>query len=253
MKGILGKYMKKIIINADDFGHSKDVNLAISSAFRLGLISSSTLIANMAGFDDAINIIYKNDLNGKVGIHFNLSEGKPLSKNILRCSRIVDKWGNLDFQRNSILMLTKEEKKAIFDELEMQLLKLIRCGITPTHIDSHHHIHTEWSIGSQVVKLAHKYNIYSIRLSRNTGVGISLEKKIYKFIFNKRLCFHGFRITDYFGDYRDLMSKKMNKNVELMVHPLIVKNELVDLDRTNLKNVIEKILSLYNDHSLSSY
>lgn len=105
------KYIKKLIINADDFGFSKDVNLATSSAFKLGLITSTSLMANMDGFDDALDILEKNGLYGKVVIHFNLSEGKPLSKNILRCSRIIDQWGNLEFHRNSILILTKEEKK----------------------------------------------------------------------------------------------------------------------------------------------
>lgn len=245
--------MKKIIINADDFGLSKDVNQAISSAFKLGLISSSSIITNMDGFDDALGIIYKNGLNGKVGIHLNLSEGKPLSKKILICPRIVDHRGNLDFQRNSNFILTKEEREAIFEELEFQLLKLIKSGIHPTHIDSHHHIHTEWSIGSQVIKLARKHNIQSIRLSRNSGTGINIIKKIYKFIFNTRLRFHGFWTTDYFGDFSDLMNKKLSQNLELMVHPLLEKNEIVDLDGTNLVDVIEKILSLYNSHKISSY
>lgn len=134
----------------------------------------------------------------------------------------------------------------------MQLLKLIDCGITPTLIDSHNHIHRELSVGSQIIKIARKYNIQSIRLSRNTGVGISLIKKLYKFLFNLRLVLHGSKIIDYFGDYKDLMNKKLTQNVELMVHPPLDENIIVDLDESNLEDVIE-ILILYTDYSLSSY
>lgn len=120
---------------------------------------------------------------------------------------------------------------------------MIKSGIVPSHIDSHHHVHTEWSIGSLVIKIAKKYNIHSIRLSRNTGVGITFEKKIYKYLYNTRLKLYGFRVTDYFDDYVDLMQKKLTSDVELMVHPLLKDDVLVDLDGTKLELVIEKILN----------
>ncbi|MCB6144124.1 ChbG/HpnK family deacetylase, partial [Lachnospira pectinoschiza] len=46
--------MKKIIINADDFGYSSGVNQGIIKAFREGVLSSTTLMANMPGCDEAI-------------------------------------------------------------------------------------------------------------------------------------------------------------------------------------------------------
>ena len=45
-----------LIINADDFGKCHAVNVAIRDAFRQGLISSTTLMANMDGFDEAVDM-----------------------------------------------------------------------------------------------------------------------------------------------------------------------------------------------------
>ncbi len=45
---------KIIIVNSDDFGISDSVNTAIVSAFERGCISSTTLMASMPGFQDAV-------------------------------------------------------------------------------------------------------------------------------------------------------------------------------------------------------
>lgn len=49
--------MAKIIVNADDFGYSNEINKAIEMSFKLELITTVTLIPNMNGFDDAVEIV----------------------------------------------------------------------------------------------------------------------------------------------------------------------------------------------------
>ena len=57
----------KIIINADDFGYNATVNRAIIKSFQRGLISSSSLMANMPGFEDAIGLVreHRNEDDGR--------------------------------------------------------------------------------------------------------------------------------------------------------------------------------------------
>jgi len=74
---------KKIFINADDFGLDYLTNARISYCLLNKLISSTTLIVNMPGFNDAVKRIHKHNLSGKIGIHFNLTEGRPLSKEMI--------------------------------------------------------------------------------------------------------------------------------------------------------------------------
>lgn len=159
----------KLIINADDFGVSEDINNAILQSFQEGLISSTTIMTNMPGFQQACEIISSQNLCGKVGIHLNLTEGYPITREMSLCKRFCDYSGRFKSQRNTLFWLNKEENRIVYNEIQAQLNRLFERNITPTHIDSHHHYHTEWAIGKQVQKLAHKNNVGAIRLSRNCG------------------------------------------------------------------------------------
>src|SRR5690606_39821684 len=74
----------RVIINADDFGLSSEENHTIISAFEQNLISSATLMANMPGFVEACELTRQHRLQGKIGLHFNLTYGRPLSQPIQR-------------------------------------------------------------------------------------------------------------------------------------------------------------------------
>jgi predicted glycoside hydrolase/deacetylase ChbG (UPF0249 family) len=243
----------RIIINADDFGLSIENNKSIMEAYKRGIISSSTLLANMEGFTDAVNLINTYKLHGQIGIHLNLSEGKPLTDKIKRIKTFTDNNGNFSFKRNTRIFLSKEEKRAVFDEFEEQLMTLIRCKIHPTHIDSHHHVHTEWDIGKIVILLAEKYNIPSIRLTRNTWNKMTLIKKIYKALYNYRLSRNNLKLVDYFGDSDDLLQGDYKGDLELMVHPLFRDGALVDLNGSSLDTSVKKVLEKYRKHKITRY
>lgn len=68
--------MKKIIINADDFGLTKENNEAIKEGFKTGVITATSLIANTDGFDNAVNDILPLIPDIDVGFHFNIVEGE---------------------------------------------------------------------------------------------------------------------------------------------------------------------------------
>ena len=67
-----------VIVNADDFGQSVNVNRAIIDCFQKGLISSTTIMANMPAFDDAVDLAIENGFHQTVGVHLNLTDGEPL-------------------------------------------------------------------------------------------------------------------------------------------------------------------------------
>ncbi len=67
-----------LIVNADDFGQSAVVNRAILDCFQKGLISSTTIMANMPGFDEAVELALAKGLQQNIGVHLNLTDGEPL-------------------------------------------------------------------------------------------------------------------------------------------------------------------------------
>ena len=66
-----------IIINADDFGLNKSCSQAIALAFSEELVTDTTIMANGEYFDDAVKLAEKHGFFDKIGIHLNITEGKP--------------------------------------------------------------------------------------------------------------------------------------------------------------------------------
>jgi chitin disaccharide deacetylase len=80
-----------LIVNADDFGYSVPVNNAILRSFERSLVNSTSLMANMPGFGHAVDLIRGHAvLEGKVGLHLNLTEGFPLSSSLRGLSFFCD-------------------------------------------------------------------------------------------------------------------------------------------------------------------
>src|SRR5580698_5011889 len=149
----------KIIINADDFGYSTTVNEAVLRSFQRHLVTSTSLMANMPGFEDAVRLVRENNiLQDRVGIHLNLTEGCSLSEDIRGFSKFCQPSGAFQYRRQgSLFFLNEPEQKAIYTEIKAQLDRLITAGIRPSHLDSHHHVHTEWAIGKLVIRLGKEY------------------------------------------------------------------------------------------------
>ena len=69
--------MKKVIVNADDFGLTQSVNRGIVRAYMDGVVTSTTLMVNMPDTLHAIMLAQKYNLND-IGIHLNLTKGETI-------------------------------------------------------------------------------------------------------------------------------------------------------------------------------
>jgi chitin disaccharide deacetylase len=139
--------MTKLIINADDFGYSKGVNLGIIEAFQNGVVTSTTLMANMPGAEHAAGLAKKNPDLG-VGIHFVLTCGSPVSNKV---ASLVNNRGEFNRIAEIDELGAPEEIEL---ELRSQFEKFLSFGIKPTHIDSHHHVHSLKHVYPAVEKIA---------------------------------------------------------------------------------------------------
>jgi len=236
-----------IVINADDLGKSTDVNQAIVASLERGFVTSATIMANMPGFADACAVIDAHELGDCVGVHLNLTEGPPLSSPIRRCARLCSPEGQLRRQSRAFWRLSSDETAAIEAELEAQVDAVIASGIRPSHVDSHHHVHTQWPVATIVMRVARRHGIPAIRLNRNCGPGIGVAKRAYKSILNARFARAGLAATRFFGSAQDVMSlAAFSGPVEIMVHPsLDAEGRLVDL--TDGSRPLEDVLSQWRE------
>src|SRR5215475_4114603 len=80
--------VRRLIVNADDFGLTRGVNRAIVEARTHGIVTSTTLMANSAAFDQAIGFA-KSDDSWSVGCHVVLLDGRPLCESS-RISSLIE-------------------------------------------------------------------------------------------------------------------------------------------------------------------
>jgi len=126
---------RQVIINADDFGLSPAVNRGIIEAFKAGGITSTSLMVNMPGFDDAVQLAHSYpDLS--VGLHFNLTYGRPVSDPASVPSLVKE-----DGAFHGEAIARTWDSRDVSRELTAQWNRFVKTGLHPTHLDSHHLLH----------------------------------------------------------------------------------------------------------------
>ena len=114
--------MKYLVVNADDFGASAGVNRGIVEAHRRGIVTSASLMVEMPGSEEAARLARECPALS-VGLHVRLGDGgrKPAAD--------------------------RSDPVACRQSVEAQLIRFSELmGRMPTHLDSHHHVHTDPSL-----------------------------------------------------------------------------------------------------------
>jgi predicted glycoside hydrolase/deacetylase ChbG (UPF0249 family) len=166
--------MKRLIVNADDFGISAGINRGILECVEKGIVRSASLMANMPAAVEAASLALKTPSLG-VGIHLNLTCGKPLSTIGSVRSLVSDEGGFFPLSRlMRRLVFGRIALNEAEREFRAQIERAREMGIRPTHLDSHQHLHFYPSLGKMVRKLAEEFRIPWVR-----GSSSSLLKGIY--------------------------------------------------------------------------
>ena len=148
--------VKRVIINADDFGMCEGNTLGTISAHKNGILTSATCMMNMPYASLALEEAKKYPDFG-VGIHLTLTVGRPL---VDGAKSFTDENGNFRKKSTYPDRQPHADHEELYTEWKAQIEKFIRiAGKKPTHIDSHHHVHMlPWHI--EVSKrLAKEYDI----------------------------------------------------------------------------------------------
>ena len=162
--------MKRILVNADDFGRHELINRAVGRAFDTGCLRSATLMAGGIAFDDAVALAKKIPGLG-VGIHFTLANGNPVLPT-QEIPTLVTEDGTFHGDYVKFLKRYISGKISLDEvrtELAAQLEKIQRAGLTLTHVDSHQHLHHVPGIVEIVLELAASAGINAMRVA-NTKI-----------------------------------------------------------------------------------
>jgi hopanoid biosynthesis associated protein HpnK len=157
--------MRRLIVNADDFGLHTGMNAGIVHCHREGIVTSTSLCANGAAFDDAVRRL--RDTPGlDVGIHLTVVGGeKPLVADLptlAPAGRLPHTFARL-FRSLAFGRVRREEIAA---EMAAQVQRAMDNGVRVTHLDSHQHVHLHPAILPLVIDVAHRFGIRSLRAAR---------------------------------------------------------------------------------------
>lgn len=214
----------QVIINADDFGINAKENRVILAALRQGVVSSTTLMANMPGLAEACDLVRSEGLQGRVGLHLNLSHGRPLTGALAGERLFCNAQGEFDPHLSHYhLRLPQATRRALDEELEAQWQKCLDHGVHPSHLDSHQHMHNIWPIGVQVAHFAARKGV-PMRLARNLGGNIGWVKRLYKTLLNRRLRALAGASADYVCTPADLLDQTLPRTgtLEVIAHPYLL-------------------------------
>ncbi|MBS0394294.1 MAG: ChbG/HpnK family deacetylase [Proteobacteria bacterium] len=215
MRATSGK--PRLIVTADDFGRDPEATTAIAAALQRGQITSASIMANGACFDQACDEVRRRGLAERIGVHVALDEGPALSPEM---RAFTDSDGLLRVRRQ-LRPFPGAFGRAVEAECMAQVQKVVDAGIRPRHLDSHRHIHTAFPIGRLLVRTARRFGIAYVRPARNLVSRQSWRNGLYKRLFNAYLRSQ-VGTADYFGDVEDFVARPQplpaGSLTELMVH-----------------------------------
>ncbi|HWF37206.1 MAG TPA: ChbG/HpnK family deacetylase [Candidatus Acidoferrales bacterium] len=242
--------MKRLILNADDFGLTRGVNQGIIRAHQHGILTSTTLMATAPEFEDACALARANQSLG-VGCHIVLVGGTAVTPPE-KISSLADQSGALP---KSLLGFAAKVSRGqirandIATEVAAQIQKIRAAGIEPTHIDTHKHTHAHPKVMDVIGQVARDCRITRIRrpieqlgkswegggLSKQFAAAVAVRTVANE--FQSLAQKYGLRAPDHFlglamtgqlgrTELRRMIENLPEGTVEIMLHPGICDGDL---------------------------
>jgi hopanoid biosynthesis associated protein HpnK len=156
----------RLIVHADDFGLTEGVNAGILQAHCNGIVTSTSIMANGHAFADAVRIARRTPTLD-IGVHLTLVEERPVV-NPKRIPTLIGANGRFHVHARSFAiryLLGRIDLKSIRLELQGQIAKVCDAGLSPTHLDSHQHLHLLPGVLKIVLELANEFQIPAVRVA----------------------------------------------------------------------------------------
>jgi len=237
--------MRRIIISADDFGLTEAVTKGIAESIRKGVVSRTSAMMCTQGAQWISQ--YKEGLEGKIGLHLQLTDGRPLLPEKQVPSLLNGR--GLFARKRPLIRLENLNPVELEAEWEAQMQALLSTGVQPTHIDTHHNVHRYPKVFNVFLKLAIKYQLPARALSPEMAMrleahGLLGAKSCLRSSWDENLTDDLF-IMQVLGAFRQQANDGL---LEVMCHPGYVDQAL--RERSHYLAIREKELKVFCDPAL---
>jgi predicted glycoside hydrolase/deacetylase ChbG (UPF0249 family) len=216
-----------VIITADDLGIDRPTNGAVIQSLALGWVTHASLLVNLGHADDACALARSHEVETRIGVHLNFSEGAPLTAALRDCDLFCADGRFLpveEFPRYT--RLSVETRALVAAEIRAQVVAARERGIPVSHLDSHNDVHIEPSIAPIVAAIARELCIPRVRISRNCGLRQGLVRRAHHQAYNAWLTRRRLRAVEFLGTVDDMIWLGRRggfldrmASVEVMTHP----------------------------------
>ena len=219
---------RRLVVNADDFGFTRDVNAGIIEAHLGGILTAATLMANGPAFNDAVRLAREHP-SLDIGCHLVLIGGESLARpGVMLPSGIPQ-----------LCAAVAAKRIPIYEELSTQVQRIVDAGLAPTHLDTHKHTHLLPGVLDAVGRVAEDFGIRWVRRPFDLPIGFgapwavrltSRSMSALRGKFQNVLESYGCRSTDHFAGFQltgrlepsdlvQLIAQLPIGSTELMTHP----------------------------------
>jgi hopanoid biosynthesis associated protein HpnK len=176
--------VRRLIVNADDFGLSTSVNTAVIRAHREGILTTASLMVNEPGLDEAVALAKQNPKLG-VGLHLSLLCGRAaLSPE--KIPGLVNPRG--EFSENPVAtgfryFFQRGLQQQLRAEIHAQFEKFRATGLPLDHVNGHLHLHLHPTVFRILMDDAEKLGIRRLRLTQEPfwmDVPLASGRRLYR-------------------------------------------------------------------------
>ena len=204
--------MRKLVINADDFGLAVPVNEAIEEAHRNGILTSASLMVGAESAADAVDRA-KRLSSLRVGLHLVLVNGRAVLPK-WKIPDLVDE--DRKFLPDPLLAglkyyFEKDLRRQLEAEIRAQFQAFRDTGLLLDHVNGHNHLHLHPTVLGLILKIGREFGLRAMRLPyepplpswRASGRGLLRKFASWTFFFpwivllKARLKVAGIRYNDF--------------------------------------------------------
>jgi len=159
--------LKRLILNADDFGIAPEVNEAVEIAHRDGVLCAASLMVGAPATADAIERARRTP-SLAVGLHVVLVHGRPVLPPD-RVPDLVDERGEclVDLVRAGVRFFFRPRVRAqLAAEIRAQFKRFAQTGLRLDHADAQSHMHVHPTIFALILRIGREFGLRAVRLPR---------------------------------------------------------------------------------------
>ncbi len=159
--------MRYLILNADDFGYSEEVNAAILRSHLEGVLTSASLMVGEPACEQAVEIARQTPTLG-VGLHLTVTYDRALlpPREIPLLVNAQGRFGADPFPVAWRYFWNRGAQAQLRREMEAQFTRFAHFGLPWSHVDGHQHFHLHPTVWDTLLDLCDAHNVLCLRVPR---------------------------------------------------------------------------------------